>query len=747
MNWRETTRRVPVLTVAEAALAVAATAAGVLVYQDFFTTTDYLLPLVLACFVGGVTAALTPRRAWATALAAVTGLVFVVVVGVFDSAGSVVLAGMRGSWNRLLTTAVPTDPWGELLVVPTLVMWAAAFGAVFLARRTRHALAPVAPPLAGLVFAMFIVGSQTRGHMTATAAYLVVALALIAIRAYRSADGGSGRAARRSSRPVVALALVALMIAASALFGVAGSRFSSLASGENRFDFRNVLSPPFTSSETLTPLAQLKKQLNENPPRPLFTVRFEGDSIGKVDRVRTAALDTFNGTTWTSADLFRTVGTNLHDGLNLSLMNTVTAHVELEELSGRSLPVVGRPVWLNAPGEPQARFGYDPRSGSVVGTKPPERGFSYDVTGLPARRDLLAESRIGPDQGPVDPLPAGVPEVLRTLAEQLKGEADQYGRLVALESRLQSVRYRLDRPPGHSYAALARLLADGDEGGGFAEQNAAAFTTIARMWGFQARVAVGYRLETVENNTFRVTTANAYAWSEVKFAGEDWIAFDPTTTGDTPHTPPSEAPRVVPPPPSQPGTEPTTGQPDSSQNASKPTDTAGEQGLGWHEVMNGTLVLVLAAVALVVLAGGVVFLAKDHRRRFRRDGPDPATRVLGAWREQLDRLAERGISPPVSLTCHEVAAHVRGRIGDAAEPVEVAAGLVTTAIWAPEQLVQAEADQAWELVARLKAALYPRRVSAARLRAAVDPRPLWTEWGVARRRRQAGEELEMGRYR
>ncbi|NUT52914.1 MAG: hypothetical protein HOV94_37350 [Saccharothrix sp.] len=57
------------------------------------------------------------------------------------------------------------------------------------------------------------------------------------------------------------------MVAASALFGLAGGQFAPLASGEHRFDPRDVLAPPIVHTDTLTPLAQLKKQLNESPPR------------------------------------------------------------------------------------------------------------------------------------------------------------------------------------------------------------------------------------------------------------------------------------------------------------------------------------------------------------------------------------------------------------------------------------------------------------------------------------------------
>ncbi|WP_439656049.1 transglutaminaseTgpA domain-containing protein [Lentzea sp. HUAS TT2] len=756
MKWRISAGTT--LTLVEVALVLVACAAGALVYSYFFTSESYLSSLSVALFVGAVSAALA-RRAWSIALSAVVGPVLVVVAGVFHGSVPAVLAGMRGSWSRLLTTAVPADPWSELLVVPALVMWAAAFSAVLLVLRTRSVPAPLAPALAAYVFAVFAVGDQAGSHPTATVVFLMAALSLIAVRAHRSAVTATGRGGRRTTKPAVALGLVVLTVAASALFGVVGGKSAPLASGEHRFDIRDVLAPPVALTDTITPLSQVRRQLNENPPRTLFTVRLEGEATGLVTHLRTATLESFNGTTWRSSGTFRTAGSRLSSEPGTATSDSVTAHVELEDLTGPYLPVFGRPTRLSTPGEPRGRFGFDSDSGTVIGTESPEQGFRYDVTGQPARRnDLTPSSEMArdvplqtllPKEDGSPLLPAGLPEAVRALAAQFQ-DPSPFLRLEALETRLRDVSYRLDRPPGHSYAAMARLLAEGDAGGGFAEQKAAVFTTIARFWGFPARIAVGYRLDTEDGSgTFGVTTAHAHAWSEVKFAGYGWIEFDPTLTSDSPHVPPvAEAPRVIPPRPAAPtAAPPVTAQADGSPVASKPTETASDLGIGWDDVLDGTTVLASAVAVLVVLAAGVVVLVKARRRVHRRRDPDPAAQVLGAWREQFDRLAERGISPPVSLTCHEMAEHVRGRIGDVAEPFETTAELATTAIYAPDHLGHTDADRAWDQVARLTAGLYPRRVSAARMLAAVDPRPLWTEWDAARRRRHAGEQLEMGRYR
>ncbi|SMD21023.1 transglutaminase TgpA family protein [Lentzea albidocapillata] len=744
MRWRTLADRLPGAALAEVPSAIVAAAAGALVYNGFFSTADHLRVLGLACLVGGVTAALGHRRAWSTALLGVLGLALVIVVGVFGGERSAVLGGVRGSWNRLLTAAVPADPWAELLVVPTLVMWAATFSAVLLVLRTRHVLVPLVPLLAGFLFAVFVVGNQAGAHATATVVFLAAALVLIAIRAHLGTGSGV-RVERQSSRPVVASVVVALMIGAAALFGVVGGQVSPLATGQHRFDVRDVLAPPVTSTDTLTPLAQVKRQLSEDPPRTLFTVRLENDSTSQVDRVRTAALDAFDGTTWTSNGTYRVAGSRLTSDPELIGGKAVTAHVELKEYTGPYLPVVGWPSRLAGTGETRGGFGFDPDSGVLVGTEPTARGLAYDVTGDVSKRDLLLSRADTAGHGTA-PLPPGMPENLRALAPQFTG--NPYDRLVALETYLQAAFYRPDRAPGHSYAAIDRLLTPGGGYGGYSEQTASAFTVLARFWGFPARVAVGYRLSNLSGEVYQVTTADAHAWSEVHFAGYGWVAFDPSQQIGTLPAAPQEVPRVVPPKPAPPSTVPAgTAPADSSNTASQPTEAAGERGLGWKNVLRGSVVLIPVVVLLVVVAAGAVVAGKAVRRGRRRRDPDHAAQVLGAWREQLDRLAERGISTPVSLTFHEVADYVRGRIGDAAVSVEKAAELATTAIYAPEHVDQAGADRAWELLARLNTELYPRRMSAARLRAALDPRPLWTEWGAARRRRQAGEDLEMGRYR
>lgn len=727
----------PGRAVVEVALALATSAAGALVYREFFASPGYLLTLGSACLVGGVTA-VPNRRAWTTPLLAVAGLALVVVFGVFHGAGSEVLDGVRGSWNRLLAVVVPADPWGELLVVPTLVMWAVAFTSVALALRTRTVLAPLAPSLAGFLFAVFVVGNQAGGHAIATIMFLAAALALIAVRTQRPTATGTVLTERRSSRSAGALGVAGLMVCAAALFGVVGGQLLPLASGEHRFDLRDLLAPPVTTTDTLTPLARLKSQLNDDPARELFTVRLDVDAYTQVDRIRTAALDVFDGATWTSDDTYRVAGSHLTADAALTRGRQVRAHIELKDLAGPYLPVIGWPSQLEATGGNRGLLGFDPDSGVLISTASKLRGLSYDVTAeIGVRDEGLVRATATP--GHSRSLPDGLPEPVRAMATNRAGLTG-YESLVDLENRFRELATNPDAPPGHSYAAIARLLSDPDANGGHAEQHAAAFAVVARSMGFPARVAVGYRLRNHQGGAFHVSTNNAHAWPEVHFAGYGWVAFEPTNTDNMPlpHQQ-AEAPEVVQPQPAPPTTAPTA--------ESRRAEAVDGQGFGWDDIRDSTVPVALAAVLPVLLLCGFVVIAKALRRRRRRQHGDPAARVLGAWQEQMDRLVERGITPPVSLTFHEVARHVRGVLGDAATVVEASAELATTAIYAPDCVDESDATEAWRLVTRLRPLLHRRRVSAARLRAAVDPRPLWTVWSAARQRRQAGERLEVGRYR
>jgi transglutaminase-like putative cysteine protease len=63
---------------------------------------------------------------------------------------------------------------------------------------------------------------------------------------------------------------------------------------------------------------------------------------------------------------------------------------------------------------------------------------------------------------------------------------------------------------------------------GYCQHYAGAMTLMLRMLGIPSRVAVGFTSGTWDEDRWVVTDHDAHAWVEVWFAGQGWVAFDPT---------------------------------------------------------------------------------------------------------------------------------------------------------------------------------------------------------------------------
>jgi transglutaminase-like putative cysteine protease len=683
-------------------------AAGLL-YGRFFAGAAFLAPVCAAAVLGTLAAAPAALRGWGpyrTALAGVGGAVLLACYGVLPATLDHGLPGGRtaaeladgvfGGWARMLAVAPPADARPVLLITPVLLTWAAAFAATTLALRTRVVFAPLAPPLVAFAAALLFVGSRPGIQVTATAVFLVAALAMVLVRT--NTDDRTGQVAR--SRLVFGAPVVVVV----ALLGVFGGLVLPLADDDQRFEPRAVLPPPVRAADALTPLAGLKGQLRTAPPRRMFTVRLTGGA--PVDRIRVAALDRFDGASWTSADRFLVAGTQLPADPAMTRSRAVSARIEVDGLTGPFLPAVGWPTRLDLDGE----AGVGTTSGVLVSIGPVPRGTGYTVVGAVAARDrglsLAAPTPI-PGYRDLD----GLPPVLRAVARELTAtENTPYRKLAAIEEHLRGLPYQLDTPPGHSYAALVRMLTGSGEG--YAEQRASAFAVLARAAGFSARVAVGYLLDGRRTGTHVVTTRDAHAWAEVHFAGYGWVAFEPTGTATDGPSPPEAAAAVPTAPPPAVRRPP---QPDR-------LDTGDRRG-GDRPAVPGAAV---AAVLVLAVPVASVLVAKRVRRRRRRTAPGAAARVVGAWRETTDRLVERGVAVPASLTAHEVAERAMRAMGAVAEPVVRLAPLVTAAVFAPDEPGEDAVAEAWSLERRLRGLLYPRRRLPRRLVAALDPRPLVT---------------------
>jgi hypothetical protein len=129
---------------------------------------------------------------------------------------------------------------------------------------------------------------------------------------------------------------------------------------------------------------------------------------------------------------------------------------------------------------------------------------------------------------------------------------------------------------------------------------------------------------------------------------------------------------------------------------------------------------------LALLAGGAIVAFKTRRRRQRRQRPDAAGRVSGAWHEALDRYRESGYETDLWATPGEVVQRMRIKGGPplAMEALSVLADSVDRSAFDARPPEDGDAEVAWDM-SDAAVALVRRDVPALqRIRMAVDPRPV-----------------------
>ncbi len=762
MKNRDNTEKVPggLLAYLEVLFATMAAATTGVLYSGFFTSREYLLPLLAAAAGAALLAVLTAVRRWglfSTLLVAVLGFALVAVGLVYRHTldhgiptlrtATSLGTGLLHGWARMLSVGLPADVTQDLLITPVLITWIAAFVSTTLALRTKVVLGPVLPTLLALVIGLLFTAARPAAGAAVTAAFLLVTLLLVVVRVSRletaqvaaQVDGEvvttPGPHRRRLLGRIVFGIPVAILVTA---IGVGGARVVPVAAGTERFDPRTVTPQKYDVEDTLTPLVGLKAQLREKPARQLFTVKVVDTGGATVDRVRTAALDNFDGALWTSDDSFLVAGHTLPADPNLTHPQRVTARIEVQDLTGPYLPVIGWPTRIDATG-----LGFSAGSGVLVGPGASLRGTAYDLVGnVPVRDNALhaAVPNLAGQAAHDTLLPAGLPIELDTRARELTSRATTpFDKLTAIETYLRKLPYSLEARPGHSYDALRRLFSSNPQDRlGYCEQFASAFAVLARDQGFPTRVAVGYllRSEAKQGDTYTVTTADAHAWDEVNLAGYGWVSFDPTDPTNRASTAPPPD-QTIAPAPDRPQNTPQEG----NQPTIDPHLTAGPGTRA--RVIAGSIIAAAALVALMILLlSGVV--VEKARRRYRRKLGSGNQRIVGAWREVTDRLVERGIAVPRSLTAAEAAVHAEEQLGEPARSVAVLAPMVSAAVFYPGEPQEDSVREAWELSTQFRRDLRRSRGFLRAARAKFDPRPLVYAWRDRRRLHAALKEMQEG---
>ena len=728
-------------------LLVLACAGTALLYAGCFSTSTYLAPVALASIGGGLLASVCASRrlaaSWSAAIALLGNIAYLagyVLLPTWRSGwptGATLTAlgeGLVGGWLRLLTTSTPVDVTPTLLVFPVLLAWWCGWGAQQISARSRSVLLPVVPVLTVLVVALLYGAAGLRDRSwVATAWATAVALAVL-VRANRlepaasvdqdtvaATDARLGAQRRRAALAQLALGLPTALLAVVAAFAM--SVAFPLARGADRFDPRTVVAQPFHVTTSITPLATIQGQLATTPARPLFAIKEVGP---RIDRVRVAVLDSFDGFTWTAPrDTFVPAGHVLtsdnlvQNGVEATLTVRVTGTPP-----SPFLPVIGEPTGLRATGLGVSAVG------SLAASSQPRPGLGYELTSLvrPADRldsnsQVVASALVGYDEV----LPTPPAALVQTTGRIVQNATTPYEKLRVLAAYLIALPNDPGARAGHSYGAITRMLvkAHPADEAAFAEQHAAAFVVRARILRIPARVAVGYRVDgpaLAAGKEVQVTTADAHAWAEVPIVGYGWVPFETLNLTTKRVTAPSDPVIVAPK-----GSGDERGGVDGAGPGARGS-RAGTAQLVGRSTLTGLLLL---AVALLGYAVAVV--GEKHRRRWsRRRRPGASQQVTGAWREAEDRLVEFGVRARRSWTAGDTARVALVELGQPAAAASALAILANQAWYGPEGSDTAGAERAWDLSRQLRRDLTASRRPPLRPIALIDPRPLIPAWLVTR---------------
>ena len=671
-----------------------------------------------------------------TSVVALAGYLLAVAAFTRDPAagglGTVYLDALRNSGARILTSTFPVEPAPDTVFLPVLVVWAAGLAGAELAIRQGRLLLGLVPPALAYGLALAFVGPNARPSVWLALAFLAVAATATALTredasatALRQLPAGQRVAYRGRAAAIGATALVVLLGATMAI----GTTAAQLQKRSPK-DPRTYVSPPEQQEPESNPLGRLSGWAR-HPDDPLFDI-----TMNEAKRIRWVVLNDYDGLNWLPEGRYRSAGSvlpapNAPGGRRTT---TIRQQVTVTGLDGAWLPAVEQPTEITG-----VRVSYDAATGTVLQPTGLAPGLRYEaVSALAAAPDANqvadADAVSGPAAARFLTVAPDAPEEIRELAGEITSKTTRpYRKALAIEAYL-SKQYRFvpDAPSGHGYPNLEFFL-DGsaEQGGrrGTSEQFSAAYALMARMVGLPSRVVMGFHTgRSKGGNTYRVSSGDAFAWPEVFFEGQGWVAFDPTpAAGENVERPPDEQTKEA-----EQQRQAKAEQLDAIENEKAPTSELGpvdapkkaDEGLS-----TAARIGIGAAAALLILVTVplVLLILRRRLRRRRMMSGTPSQRVVGAWWELLDALTLARRRPAAHLASGEIAAlaaePVPGR-PDPLPPVAELAELVNMVAFAPGLADDAHAATAGRLVTEYVSALRGRRSWWRRVFWSVDPRPL-----------------------
>lgn len=664
-----------------------------------------VLLAIAAFFLAGTPAAMPGEALWGF-------------LPTLSSLGALAL-GAVFSWRDIITLQPPISTPDYMLVLPYLATLIVAFtGATLIVRwlpaRPRAAwrdglvvLGPV------LLMILTILDGTSQPLLGVPRAVLFTIIALVWLGRGREGSNAASAAARRGLRRHRLAGTAVIALIALAAGGGAGLLLQPGADRE-RFVLREAVTPPLRPLQVESPLATFRSYTKAMHD----TVLFEVSGLQQGDHVRLATLDAYDGRHWTimdpelgveAAGTYNLVGEEVPQARLLTASSARTAHVEVEGYQDIWMPVVGAPERIRMREgtmlQHRADLRFNGETGGSILTSGLRQGDAYTVTAdvqdVPLEGQLdntpVAELRMPP--GP--PPPAALIERMQTF---IQGETSTYLQLRAIEQSFVSQGYlshgsASDMAPSRAGHGLDRMqeLFDLSYMVGDAEQYASAMALMAQQLGCPVRVVMGFAPSSGpdENGAVPVLGSDVTAWVEVPFEGFGWVAFHPTpdrtdvpiNTTTEPQTKPKAQVRQPPQSDERPDELITAAEsPDDDQQPGPPFKLP----LWARIVLLGvTLPLVLLGVLLLALE-----LARRRRRARRREAEAAPERLVGAWDEAIDRLAELGRPIPGRQTRRATAKLVE----PALMPVAVAAD---RAVFADDDVDERDVERVWEQAERI----------------------------------------------
>lgn len=715
-------------------LLVFAAALSGLSFLVAFNSDGFAVPVLATAAIGVVlaTAARTLSQRRRRSALIVTGI---------DVAGFVLLAVVMGrtispttlaepllnGWARILTSSVPIDATFELLLPVLAVVWIVAVAGVELSLRRSSPAAPALPALVATALGLtFGAADGLQRFGTGPMALLVLVLGgLLLVPASRDRPG-SGLGLRRAGAGFAVLAAIAIVAA------VVGPNLP-IINGRAPQLLRDHLSDPPRPRPGVNPIALVAGAARDSAQARAdgrdLPVAFTADSSTPVERYRLASLDQYDGVQWHSDEVYQRTGHELPDATATASAGTTTRvhqHIHINDVGGYWLPTAYRPVTTSLD-----KVLFDPVSATIVSADASSAGLTYDVeSDVPNVSDAdLAGASIaqGDTAAPYLQLPPGDLDSIRGVADQaLRGTTSQYQQVAQLQAYLRQ-HYQLlpaeQTQPGHSLVVLKAFLTDPKRQQASPEQFAAAFALLARLSGIPARVVVGYRVDPTQTNQ-NVPADALTVWPEVLFEDYGWVPFDPTPSATG-----AGASADIPDAGGAGGTDgggstPTGGTLGADQSGSDPSTPLVRTATMTAERLFGWALLAIAVLVGLVITLVAVTAWLRRRLRRRRTSGDPRNRVIGAWSDILDHLAERGAGPTAPLTATEVVQVAHDVIGpDAARTIKPVATLVNEARYRTRPPSAEVADRAWRHAGAFEARCAKSLNRRQQLRRHVDPRP------------------------